>query len=188
MRCIMMFQGPYYLPDINALGRTVYTNNASGGAARGAGPPTNELCIGISNRYAGGQMKIDQLEFRRMNSLKPGQTKATGMVVKQWPFVELCDALKPYYERAKKEAQAFNAKGGNLKHGVGIACHSFGIGDPGDAAKMAIEIDPDDGVTIYAAVAEPGEGNDSMLTQIAAHQLGLPLEKYDCIHGIPIKR
>ena len=42
---------------------------------------------------------------------------------------------------------------------------------------MAIEIDPDDGVTIYAAVADPGEGNDSMLTQIAAHQLGLPLEK-----------
>ena len=42
---------------------------------------------------------------------------------------------------------------------------------------MAIEVDPDDGVTIYAAVADPGEGNDSMLAQIAAHQLGLPLEK-----------
>ena len=42
---------------------------------------------------------------------------------------------------------------------------------------MAIEIDSDDGVTIYAAVADPGEGNDSMLTQIAAHQLHMPLEK-----------
>ena len=42
---------------------------------------------------------------------------------------------------------------------------------------MAIEIDPDDGVTIYAAVADPGEGNDSMVAQIAAHQLGLPLSK-----------
>ncbi len=43
--------------------------------------------------------------------------------------------------------------------------------------KWPIEVDPDDGVTIYAAVADPGEGNDSMLAQIAAHQLGLPLEK-----------
>jgi len=31
--------------------------------------------------------------------------------------------------------------------------------------------------TVYAAVADPGEGNDSMLAQIAAHQLGLPLAK-----------
>jgi aldehyde oxidoreductase len=42
---------------------------------------------------------------------------------------------------------------------------------------MSVEIDPDDGITIYAAVADPGEGNDSLLTQIAAHRLGLPLEK-----------
>ncbi len=36
---------------------------------------------------------------------------------------------------------------------------------------------PDDGITIFAAVADPGEGNDAMLTQIAAHQMDLPLEK-----------
>jgi aldehyde oxidoreductase len=42
---------------------------------------------------------------------------------------------------------------------------------------MTVEIDPDGGITIFAAVADPGEGNDSMLTQIAAHKLGLPLEK-----------
>jgi aldehyde oxidoreductase len=42
---------------------------------------------------------------------------------------------------------------------------------------MSVEIDPDDGVTIYAAVADPGEGDDSLLTQVAAHQLGLPFEK-----------
>ena len=71
------------------------------------------------------KLGIDPLEFRRMNSLKPGQTKATGMVVHQWPFVELCDAIKPQYERAKKEAQAFNTKGGKLKRGVGIGLSLF---------------------------------------------------------------
>jgi aldehyde oxidoreductase len=40
-----------------------------------------------------------------------------------------------------------------------------------------VECDPDDGVTIYAAIADPGEGNDSMVTQIAAHLLALPMEK-----------
>ena len=81
------------------------------------------------------KLGIDPLEFRRMNSLKPGQTNPPGWLSDQWPFVELCDAIKPQYERAKKEAQAFNAKGGKLKHGVGIGVHSFGIGDAGDIAQ-----------------------------------------------------
>ena len=177
MRSLLMLQGPYNIPNIKAFGQAIYTNNASGSAARGAGPPQTTFALESAVDMLAGKMGIDPLEFRRQNSLKPGQTKATGMVVRQWPFVELCDAIKPHYERAKKEARSFNAKGGKLKRGVGIACHSFGIGNAGDAAKMAIEIDPDDGVTIYAAVADPGEGNDSMLTQIAAHQLRLPLEK-----------
>ena len=120
------------------------------------------------------KLGIDPLEFRRMNSLKPGQSKSTGMVVKEWSFVEVCDAIQPAYERAKKEAQEFNAHGGKIKRGVGIAAHSFGIGGAADSAKLSIEIDPDDGVTIYAACADPGEGNDAMLTQIAAHQLKTP--------------
>lgn len=30
---------------------------------------------------------------------------------------------------------------------------------------VAVERDPEDGITIYAAAADPGEGNDSMLTR-----------------------
>ena len=177
MRSIVMLQGSYNIPNINAFGRVVHTNNSTGGAARGAGPPQTNFALESAVDMLAEKMGIEPLEFRRMNSLQPGQTKSTGMVVYQWPFVELCDDIKPLYERAKKEAQAFNAKGGKLKHGVGIGVHSFSIGDAADIGKLAIEIDPDDGVTIYAAVADPGEGNDAMLTQIAAHQLGLPLEK-----------
>ncbi len=177
MRSLYMFQGPYHIPNIKAFGKSVYTNNASGSAARGAGPPQSNFAMESCVDMLAEKMGIDQLEFRRMNLLKRGQTKSTGMVVHQWPFAELCDAIQPHYDRAKKEAQAFNAKGGKLKRGVGIGCHSFGIGTSGESAAMSIEIDPDDGVTIYAAVADPGEGNDAMLVQIAAHALNLPLEK-----------
>ncbi|MDQ1279443.1 MAG: aldehyde oxidoreductase [Thermoproteota archaeon] len=178
MRSLNMLTGAYYLPNIKALGLIVYTNNGYGGAARGAGPPQTTFAIESAVDMLAKKLGIDPLEFRRMNSLKPGETKATGMVItEKWPFPEVCDAIKPHYERAKRDAAAFNAKGGPLKRGVGLAAHSFGIGGAGDSATMSIEIDPDDGVTIYAAVADPGEGNDSMLSQIAAHQLGLPLEK-----------
>ena len=38
-------------------------------------------------------------------------------------------------------------------------------------------MDQDDGITIYGAIADPGEGNDAMLTQIAAHVLEMPLKR-----------
>jgi len=176
-RAAMMLSGSYNLPHVKALGRSVYTNNAFGGSARGAGPPQVAFALESAVDMLAEKAGIDPLEFRRMNSLQPGQTKATGMVAQEWPFPEVCDAIRPAYERAKREAEEFNARGGNIKRGVGIAAHSFGIGGAADSAKLSIEIDPDDGVTIYAACADPGEGNDAMLTQIAAHQVGLPLEK-----------
>lgn len=176
-RSIMMLQGSYHIPNLEVMGRSVYTNNAYTGSARGAGPPQTTFATECAVDMLAERMNIDPLEFRRMNSLKPGQTKSTGMAVKEWSFVEVCDAIKPAYEKAKKAAQEFNAKGGHLRRGVGIAAHSFGVGGAGDSAKLSIELDPDDGITIYAAVADPGEGNDAMLVQIAAHRLGLPLDK-----------
>ncbi len=63
------------------------------------------------------------------------------------------------------------------RRGVGVAAGAFGIGGPGDQSMVAIELDPDDGVTVYGAVADPGEGNDSMLLQLTADALDLPLHK-----------
>ncbi len=177
LRSMNMLSGSYHIPNIQSVGKLVFTNNGFGGAARGAGPPQTIFALESAMDMLAEKLGIDPLEFRRINSLKPGQTKATGMVALEWPFPEICEAIKPFYEKAKKDAAAFNQKGGPIKRGVGIAAESFGIGGAADRAKLAVEIDPDDGITIYAAVADPGEGNDSMLTQIAAHQMDLPLEK-----------
>jgi len=120
---------------------------------------------------------MDQLEFRKINLMKVGQARSTGATIDQTDMAELMDDVKPHYERAKKEAAAFNKTGGKIKRGVGLAAMSFGIAEPGDRADNAVEINPDDTVTLYAAIADPGEGNDSMLSQLAAQVLGIPLER-----------
>ncbi|MBN1368228.1 MAG: molybdopterin-dependent oxidoreductase [Dehalococcoidales bacterium] len=176
-RAVHMLSGSYNIPNIKALGRTVFTNNAFGGAARGAGPPQVMFALESAVDMLAEKSGIDPLRFRRINSLKTGQTKATGMVVQEWSFEKLCDAIEPPYEKAKKEAADFNAKTGQIKRGVGLGANSFGIGESGESATVRLEIDPDGGVTVYGAIADPGEGNDSMLTQIAAHFLEIPLEK-----------
>jgi len=40
-----------------------------------------------------------------------------------------------------------------------------------------VELDPDGCISIYAAAADPGEGNDSMLTQLTAHLMNIPLDR-----------
>jgi aldehyde oxidoreductase len=176
-RSLHMLNGPYNIDDVYAMARVAYTNDASGGAARGAGPPQSTFAMESLVDMMAEKIGKDPLEFRKMNSMKSGQTRADGVPVDQWPFPELCDAVKPKYDRALKDKKAFKDKG-PIKRGVGIAAHSFGIGDHGGfPGHVCVELNPDDTVTIYGAVADPGEGNDSMLAQLVAHTLDLPIDK-----------
>lgn len=174
-RAILMGASSYHFPNFKAHGQLVYTNNPYGSAARGAGPPQQHFALECGIAMLADKMGIDPLEFRLRNSLKPGQTMSCGRPVEQWPFPELCEAIRPHYNRALREAG--ECKDENLRRGVGLAAGAFGIATPADSAIAAVELDPDDGVTVYAAVADPGEGNDSMLSQLAAHYMDLPLNK-----------
>ena len=175
IRALQMLSGSYDIPNIKSLAQLVYTNNAPGGAARGAGPPQVAFALESAMDMLADKLGLDPLDIRIKNSLAAGGTTSVGATVDQWPFVQLCEDLKPYYEKAKAAAAA--QQDGPVKRGVGLACNAFGVGEPGDNAMVAVELDPDDGITIYAAAADPGEGNDSMLTQIGANLMNLPLDK-----------
>ena len=178
-RALHMLTSSYFVPNIDVTSRLVYTNNPWGSAARGAGPPQTHYAVECAIDLLAEKMGIDPLEFRRRNSLLPGQTKATGAVVKEWPFPGLCDALRPRYEEARREAATYAAAhdGNGIRRGVGLGAAAFGIAMPGDKSIAAVELDPDDGATVYVAAADPGEGNDSMLSQLVASVLDLPLAK-----------
>ena len=175
LRALQMLSGSYNIPNVKAEGRLIYTNNPWGAAARGAGPPQANFALECAMEMLAEKLGMDSLEFRMKNFLKPGQSKSTGRDVTEWPIDGLAESMKPHYERAKKEAKA--ASGGRYLRGVGIATGSFGIGGPSDASVMAVELDQDGGISIYGAVADPGEGNDSMLTQFTSETMGIPMSK-----------
>ncbi len=175
-RAIEMFSGAYSIPNIDAMGKLVYTNDAAGGAARGAGPPQVNFALECAMDMLAEKIGMDPLEFRIKNSLKPGDSLSTGIVlIDDSTFPQVCELIRPHYERAKKDAAAF--KDGKIKRGVGLGAHSFGIGMPSDMGVAVVELNEDDGITVYTAAADPGEGNDSMFTQLAAHMLDIPLDK-----------
>ena len=174
-RAMHMLSGSYHIPNIDALDTVVYTNNPWTSAARGAGPPQVNYALESAMDMLARKLGIDPLEFRMMNTLAPGQSKATGHVVEEWLLLGLCEAIKPHYERALRDAAA--QADPVVRRGVGLGTGSFGIGSVGDSATVSVELDPDGGVTVFGAVADPGEGNDSMLSQTTADMMGLPLDK-----------
>jgi aldehyde oxidoreductase len=174
-RGLLMLSGSYHIPNISARGRLVYTNNPWGSAARGAGAPQVNFALECAMDMLADKLGEDPLEFRLKNCLKPGQSKSTGRVVQDWPVPELLTAIRPHYERAMKDAAACSTE--TVRRGVGLAAGSFGIGGPGDSAVVAVELDADGGVSVFAAAADPGEGNESMLLQLTAEHMKIPLEK-----------
>ena len=174
-RTIEMLSGAYNLPNVKAAGKLVYTNDAWGGAARGAGPPQVNFALESAIDMMAAKLKMDPWEFRMKNSLHPGESTGSGHVVEEWAFLGCLERIKPLYETACKNAK--DHKKGDIVRGVGLAGSSFGVGSAGDVSYVAVELDPDDGLTVYGSVEDPGEGNDAMLSQIAAHCMGLPLKK-----------
>jgi len=175
-RALFMLSGSYNIPNVKALGRLVYTNDAWGGAARGAGPPQVNFALESAMDLLADKLGMDRLEFRLINSIRPGDSISTGQVVDEWPYPECLEALRPHYKRAMLQAAPF--KHGKIRRGVGIAGGSFGIGRGGpDRSNVAVELMPDGGLTIYGSIADPGEGNDAMLTQISSHLTGIPQHK-----------
>jgi aldehyde oxidoreductase len=176
-RTLHMLSSAYRIPNVWASCKLVYTTNAPGAAARGAGPPQSNFAVESIIDMLAEKVGRDKLEFRKFNSLKPGEPRSTGATLSQWEFPEICDVIELHWERAKKDAAAFNKKNIKIKRGVGLGVHAFGIGSPGDQGHVEVEINPDDTVVIFGAIADPGEGNDAMLTQITSYVLGVPQNK-----------
>jgi aldehyde oxidoreductase len=175
LRSLAMLSGAYTIPNVTAEVKMVFTNNIWGGAARGAGPPQMNYALESAMNLLAAKVGMDPLAFRQLNILKPGESTSSGHVMEEWAVKGCLEKVKPIYEKALKEAAAF--KSANLKRGVGVAASSFGIGEAMDKSTVAVELDADNGLTVYASTADPGEGNDSMLTQLASHLTKIPMNK-----------
>jgi aldehyde oxidoreductase len=178
LRVMAMLSGAYNIPNVYADLKLVYTNNIWGGAARGAGPPQVNYALESAMNLLAAKVGMDPLAFRQLNLIKPGEpghSTSSGHVMEEWAIDGCLRKVKPIYEKALKEATAF--KSDTIKRGVGLAASSFGIGEALDKSDVAVELNEDNGLTIYASVADPGEGNDAMLMQIACHLTKIPRDK-----------
>lgn len=178
--------GPYRVPRVRAIARAVYTNNPPSGAFRGFGVPQAAIAQEALYDQLADQAGIDRLEFRALNALRAGDATATGQVIAHSAGLPAClDALRPHWRALREEAEAFNARSGTVRRGTGIACMWYGIGNTGmsNPSTMRITLDPDGRLTFWNGAVDIGQGSTTVLAQIAAEALGLPVAAFTLVLG-----
>jgi CO/xanthine dehydrogenase Mo-binding subunit len=100
-------------------------------------------------------------------------------------LVKCLDALKGDWEDALARAVRHNAKAERRRRGVGIACMWYGCGNTAlpNPSTMRIKLARDGTLTFCNGAVDIGQGSSTVLLQIAAEALGLPLEAFRMVVG-----
>lgn len=193
--------GPYRWQAVRALTRAVITNDPVAGAFRGFGVPQSTLlCESLIDDYA-ARIGADPLELRYANALRAGDRTATGQTLQASVGLQAClDALRPAWRASRERigrwreqplagrdsaiAAPSDPHGRNpatLRRGVGVACMWYGIGNTviANPSEMEIGLKPDGRFVLFNGAVDIGQGTYTIMPQIAADALGVPLALID---------
>jgi aldehyde oxidoreductase len=164
----------YNIPNIRGTGRTVCTNHCWGSAFRAYGSPQSEFASEVLMDELAEEIGIDPFDLRYRNILRPGDSMPHGQKPEVYSYEEMMDLLRPKYKEAKKKAKAGSDKA--IKRGVGISLGMYGCGTDGpDPSEVAVELGPDNTVTVYNTWEDHGQGADAG-TLCTAHEALRPLQ------------
>lgn len=160
MRPAQFVGAGYDIKNIRNKSQTVCTNHAYGAAFRGYGSPQSFLSSELAMDVLAEKIGMDPFELRYKNIYKEelGSTTPTGCKPDVYCLESMFDTLRPKYEEAKKRVAAKSTD--QVKCGVGIALGIYGCGlDGADSSEAWAELTKD-GVTIYNAWEDHGQGAD----------------------------
>jgi CO/xanthine dehydrogenase Mo-binding subunit len=177
--------GPYRIDNVRAMTRAVHTHDSIAGAFRGFGVPQSTLLGELLIDELAERAGIDALEFRHFNALRAGDSTPTGQLLVASVGLRAClDALRPAWANALAGALAFNTHGeptSPRRRGAGIACMWYGIGNTVIAnpstMRGALRWNAESGahLFLYNGAQEIGQGSATIMPQMFADAVGLPL-------------
>jgi len=184
--------GPYRIANIHLNAHALVSNKTPAGTYRG--PGRFEGCFFCERMLdmAAQDMGLDRLAIRRRNLISAGEMPyALASVLPNDGFGETecdsgdyastfdrCVAEARWAEKAPLQGKLIDGR----YHGLGIACFiEGGASGPREGARIVVE--PDGRVSVYVGSSAVGQGIETILAQIAADALELPLERIRIYHG-----
>ena len=170
--------GPYRIPHIRVAGRAVYTNRLRAGAFRGFGNP--QVTFGGESQMdeLAEKLGMDPLALRLKNALQTGDPWLGGTTVETGSLVDCLQAVKVASDwQSRRLSKQITAAG--KRRGVGAAAvwHVCGM----LSASATVRLLEDGSVNVITGAVDLGQGADTILAQICAGVLGLPMDRINYV-------
>ncbi len=198
----LMCTGPYEIENVKVDSYAVYTNHIPGGAFRGFGGPQGAFAAESQMNRLAEALGIDPIEIRLRNVLREGSLLSVGTPlpkgVSMPQVIEDCAKAAGWQysidgwvrPNSIEQPEIFKLESpdeDHVKRGIGVACAyknvGFSFGFP-DECWATVELQGGaeiERVIVHHAGADVGQGSHTVMAQIAADAVGVPLEKVEMI-------
>lgn len=182
-RAVCHFDNTYYLSDVDIRAACGKTNTQSNTAFRGFGGPQGAIAIEYVIDEIARNLGRDALDIRRLNFY--GKTERNVTPYGQEIVDNVIEALTTELEqtseyRARRKAiDAWNAGSPVLKKGLALTPLKFGIAfnvTHLNQAGALVHVYVDGSVLVNHGGTEMGQGINTKVMQVVAHELGLDME------------
>jgi CO/xanthine dehydrogenase Mo-binding subunit len=182
----LMCTGPYEIPNVKVDSYAVYTNNLPTGAFRGFGGPQGAFAAETQMNRLAEELGIDRVEIRRKNVLTEGALLSVGTPLPKGVTID--KVVNKCGEEIKRSRIAHQIQENpHLLRGTGFACAFKNIGFSFGAPEQSFAtVELKGGAVIEQAIlhhagADVGQGSHTVMVQIAAETLKIPIEKIHLI-------
>ena len=183
-RALCHFDNAYWLPDVSMRGLCGKTNTQSNTAFRGFGGPQGALVMENILDSVANLLGKDPLDVRRANfygttehNVTPYLQHVTDNVIHE--LVAELEASSDYRAR-REQVRAFNASSPVLKRGLALTPLKFGISfnvKHFNQAGALVHVYTDGSILVNHGGTEMGQGLNTKVAQVVAHELGVSFER-----------
>jgi carbon-monoxide dehydrogenase large subunit len=185
-----MMSGPYRIPNIHLQSTMVLTNKTPVGTYRGPGRFEADFFRERMFDIAARELAIDPVEFRRRNLARkdefPFPLATLDLPEKKEELdsgdyqiaLDRCLGEFDYKNKIKLQGQLIDGR----YHGIALSCFiEGGAAGPRESARLVV--DPEGAITVFVGGTSIGQGLETVMLQIAADALGVPMHGMRIFHG-----
>ncbi|GHH64452.1 dehydrogenase/oxidase [Streptosporangium violaceochromogenes] len=183
--------GPYKIGAYRVEFSSVYTNTVQVTPYRGAGRPQGVFCMERTMDRIARHLGIDRTAVREANLIQPGEFPYDqGMTFQDGRPLIYDSGDYPRSLRMLRELIGWDSFG-ELKAraaaegrrlGIGVGCYVEGTG-VGPYEGGHVQVTSDGRVHVSTGLTSQGQGHETVFAQIAATELGVPLERISVVTG-----
>jgi carbon-monoxide dehydrogenase large subunit len=193
-----IFTGSYDLKAAHCKVTGVFTNKAPGGVAYACSFRVTEAVYLVERMVdvLADELGMDPAELRMKNLLRPEQFPYTSRTGWEYDSGDYPRALRlaldmAGYDELRREQREKRERGELM--GIGLSFFTEGVGAGprkhmdilglGMADGCELRVHPTGKAQLRLSVQTQGQGHETTFAQIVSHELGLPPEDVDVIHG-----